>query len=108
MNAFVTGSHAYGKPRPDSNLDLVVLADDETIGKFAREFDKSVDYGGDSLTIRQGAVNLILETSPAKFAAWKFGTEKLIQRMPVTREEAVKEFKSLFSSVGEEDAEDKR
>lgn len=30
MNAFITGSHAYGTPREDSDIDLVVLVEDES------------------------------------------------------------------------------
>jgi predicted nucleotidyltransferase len=30
MNAFITGSHAYGKPNEKSDVDLVIQCDEET------------------------------------------------------------------------------
>jgi hypothetical protein len=30
MNAFLTGSHVYGEPRPDSDVDLVIRCDEDT------------------------------------------------------------------------------
>lgn len=101
MNAFLTGSRAYGLPTDKSDIDLVAYVDQRT-------FDVLVDLLGDpnpnpqsggndvSASIRVGKLNLILHTSENAFNAWQEGTDELIARSPVTREEAVKVLKDKF------------
>jgi hypothetical protein len=53
---FITGSHAYGTPRPDSDIDLVTLVNPNDRDKL----------------------NIIACCSKARFDVWKEGTEKLM------------------------------
>jgi len=92
VNAFITGSHAYGAPRSNSDVDLVVLVDADTQCLLQRE-------SGDG-PIRFGRLNLIAVTSERLFAAWKLGTEQLIEErnwtgQPISRERAVEHLTAL-------------
>lgn len=87
MRAFITGSRAYGVPREDSDLDLVVLLsteDGNTIWKLSEE----------GPAVRFGMLNLIVypdcDSEREKFRKWFEVTEELKRRSPVTREEAIK------------------
>jgi hypothetical protein len=114
MNAFATGSRAYGSPRKDSDLDLVVLVDWEAFD-LLRDLEASQkgfykqedDYGiVDSACLRFGPLNLIVTTDPAIFAAWQVGTATCQAKRaqppysPISREEAKAVFTSLFQQVG--------
>lgn len=107
MNAFITGSHAYGTPREDSDVDLVVLVDDDTIAKLTELNGGEVGHSGgpESASLRFGALNLILHSNPAMFEAWQAGTASLKRRKPVTRDEAVALIKALMA-VAQSDAID--
>ncbi len=105
---FLTGSRAYGIPVPRSDTDIVILVDEKPAAKAASD-PHDPGYGG--LSLHFGALNLILETSPAKFAAWKQGTAELCAKAPVTREVAVEHFKALFAKLEDgtdESADDKQ
>lgn len=111
-NAILTGSRVYGTPRPDSDVDLVVYAGNGDFGlvemiadKIAVQVPNYGDYGSDTLCLRFGKLNLILESDYAKFASWRDGTAQLKARAPVTREEAVAHFKKLFACVEAERAD---
>jgi hypothetical protein len=89
MNAFLTGSHVYGIPTKESDIDLVVLVD-ETVGEFLwskSQFDNSVRFG---------KLNLVLVYDKKEFLAWKDATYKLEQEKPVTRQQAIKTIQSVF------------
>lgn len=87
MNAFVTGSRVYGTPTPESDIDLCVCLTVSEMNALASCSDKDPGSMPDSLCF--GKLNLLI-LEPWKFAAWKRGTDALIARKPVTREEAVK------------------
>ncbi len=59
MNAFITGSHAYGEPTEKSDIDLVVLVgeDDQSI---LAESDDNEGIG----SIHYSRLNLILVYKP--------------------------------------------
>ena len=88
MEAFITGSHAYGAPRDDSDVDLVVYMEEEdfdTLSKLLGEhkvvkdpdahtypsFDKDT-----SVSLRLGPLNLIATSDYGTYEAWKQGTEE--------------------------------
>lgn len=101
MNAFLTGSRAYGWPTDKSDIDLVVLVDQRTFGilvDLLGDPDPHGKSGGNdvSASLRVGKLNLILHTSENAFDAWQEGTDELIARSPVTREEAVEVLKTKF------------
>jgi hypothetical protein len=87
---FLTGSRAYGTPRPDSDHDLVVLVTQEQVEALAQRAD-SVK----SVSLRFGEYNLLCCTTH-QHLAWQRGTAALIARAPVTRDEAVAEFQKQF------------
>lgn len=109
MNALVTGSHVYGTPKPDSDIDLVVLVTKQEIKllrKLADE-DNSTDYenpdygvGGLTASLRFGKLNLLCCTDPAQVDVWRRGTDALKLVRPVTRDQAVATFQQLQRDAG--------
>lgn len=92
MNAFITGSYAYGEPRPDSDLDLVVLCESPTANTLRES--------GGGVPTRYGMLNLIVCEDEDQFERWKRGTETLMERSytekrTIGRDEAVQYFKSI-------------
>lgn len=100
MKAFITGSRAYGAPREDSDIDLVVLMDADTAGElsqlaanFAASPIAAASIATDrGLSLRFGRMNLIIETDDGSFQDWIDGTDELKAIMPVTHEKAVDVF----------------
>lgn len=90
-NAFVTGSRVYGTPRPDSDIDLCVTGISELDYHLLRENADDHKGSGDGSLVF-GRLNLIL-LDAAEFEVWREATNELAARKPVTREEAVREFK---------------
>lgn len=91
LGAFVTGSQAYGTAKPESDIDLVCFVSEETKQQL-------IDLAG-GFPVRFGKLNLILETSVGKVAAWKAAREECIQHNkqllekgldPLSRDEAVR------------------
>lgn len=78
--AFITGSRAYGRPRPGSDTDLVVLMDPETIEKLIPHADShhrgSAETAVDA-SVNFGALNLICVADPRDYAWWRDGTAQL-------------------------------
>ena len=100
MRAFITGSRAYGVPRDDSDLDLVIFASPATLGIIRGLSDKvemdltdePSNEGPEAGSFRFGKLNLICVTWKKAFQIWRDGTDYLKSVSPVTREQAVKEF----------------
>lgn len=92
---FITGSHAYGIPHENSDVDLVLyMPPDE--GNKLYELLKEYNYyqgtpyeGACSYCLKIGKLNLIICLAPELYDAWKNGTEQLKQIAPVTRDEAI-------------------
>lgn len=101
--AFLTGSQVYGIPREDSDVDLVVLMEPEQAAELADAMGVEVEREQvgryPSLQFTVGKLNLIVEADPALFDVWAKGTRLLLDRAPVTREEAVAEFAKLREAV---------
>lgn len=94
MNAFITGSYAYGVPNKNSDIDLVVCLDAGTI-----DSETLWDHSESDKSCRFGKLNLILLT-PDRFAEWKRVNDDLIDRgYDVSREEAVAAFQSAGFGV---------
>lgn len=95
----LTGSHVYGSPRIDSDVDLVVLVDEET----AKKLEDLSDRG--TYPVKFGNLNLILVTDERSFKVWKEGTEYLqnvakTTFITPTREQAIEYLNELFESRG--------
>ena len=92
MEAFITGSHAYGLPNERSDVDLVVMIDYDDARRLAdlpgAECTGKDRYGVP--TIRFGNLNLICCCDDDKYHAWREGTRELISKAPVSREDAVR------------------
>ena len=88
-SSFLTGSRAYGAPRPDSDIDLVMLADGATFQTLAMAASKAEFFANGGCSIRFGLLNIIGVTRQDEFAKWKAGTEHLKTVAPVTRTTAV-------------------
>jgi hypothetical protein len=71
LEAFVTGSQAYGTATPNSDIDLVCFVSEETKQQL-------VELSG-GFPVRFGKLNLILETSVGKVAAWKAALGEVIE-----------------------------
>lgn len=99
--AFITGSHAYGTPTKDSDIDLVVRM--PTLVGWHLEHLISLDDGNQalppypdkSLSLRFGKLNLICCFDDKTYANWLEGTSELTLKKPVTRAEAVATFKRI-------------
>jgi len=117
-NAIVTGSQKYGTPKPDSDVDLVVLVSGEDmhiLQQFAdaeqhKETKGNYDgVGGLSASLRFGRLNLLLTTDPLAYEVWRRGTQKLVIEShldgPIDRDTAVRLFNGLQSHCGLNHAE---
>ena len=91
--AFITGSRAYGTPHEDSDLDLVVFTDTQTILKML-EFigdEHQLNYQTPNSTqFTVGGLNFIMTNDYAIYRAWLDGTKVLKTKAPVSRETAIK------------------
>ena len=101
----LTGSRAYGTPRPDSDVDLVVLVDRPTQAAMLKlfppeDYDEAAYADCSGRTIRVGDLNLIMVTTEAELEVWRRGTEALKAEAPVTRARAVQVFESLREGKG--------
>jgi len=89
MKAFITGSRAYGTPREDSDLDLVILVDEIT-----KVVLRAVSGVPEDKSVRFGQLNLVILTSAEKFNLWQSVTNALVAKGPVTHDEAVAAFRA--------------
>lgn len=95
MKAFITGSHAYGTPTPDSDVDMVVMIDPGIVHLLAGIGQAGSFTEDGTIAIRFGKLDLICCTKEETYAEWVTGTTLLRQRLPVTREEAVACFEEI-------------
>ena len=99
--ALLTGSRAYGIPREDSDVDLVIrVRDAATLAAIIEAADPddgshTPREGAAVTSYRFGRLNLKVCHTDAEYAVWAAGTAELVDRAPVTREEAVATFRRL-------------
>lgn len=97
LQAFLTGSHAYGYPGPDSDIDLVVLVTKDEFDKLRQNadsmegVDEQYDENG-SCSLRFGNLNLLCFFDERRFLDWKKCTEVLKTQAPVSRSFACRYF----------------
>ena len=95
MQSFLTGSRAYGTPRPDSDIDLCTLVSYRDM-RTIMEACNQTDIGSPvprSISLKFGQLNLILTCDPRSFAEWQVATRDLWEARPVTRDDAIEHFK---------------
>lgn len=91
MKAFITGSRAYGTPREDSDIDLVIAASASDL--FLLWENKDEGKG-----LRFGKLNLVTfnldnPEDVERYEKWKAVHNDLVSRKPVTKDEAIKCFR---------------
>lgn len=89
MNAFITGSHAYGTPNENSDIDLAILCSESDSQFLWRNIQ-------DGFTLRTGKLNILAFYNAKNFECWREVTNQLKAIAPVTREDAV----AAFSAAG--------
>ena len=111
MQAFITGSRAYGKPKPESDVDLVIRVDPDTAAKLRSLSDPSYDaqLKGEIKPVRFGRLNLILCETDDEWAVWRVGTTQMTRDVKAyDRKEAKAELDMLRSLVGIYDKADSK
>lgn len=100
--AFITGSHAYGIPTEESDVDLVMLVEPETLhllvalfGDPGTQEDLALYNDLPTAQLRVGKLNLIVSTTVRHYRQWLRGTKALKAQAPVTREQACAMFKEI-------------
>jgi hypothetical protein len=89
--SFITGSHAYGIPTEDSDIDIAVcLTRDEIVKLWQMSDSKS--------KLMFGKINLVCfnfddEEDMQRFEKWKTTNDSLVAKRPVTKEEAIQAFR---------------
>lgn len=104
FKAVLTGSHAYGLPGKDSNVDLIVFVSKAELEKLmphathdTNNDGSNAGEGGESL--RFGKLNLLCFTNETVYSAWREATRKLAEIAPVTREVAVDLIDKMLSEM---------
>lgn len=95
MISYITGSRAYGFPREDSDIDLVICAsnyDVRRLWQLSRHFE-----GNKACTF--GKLNLVLfdcenKIDMARYERWTEVNKRLVASQPVTKEKAIAAFRS--------------
>lgn len=95
MYPFITGSHAYGLPNEDSDIDLVIPPI-----VFSNDLDLLRLNKDGAGVIRYGKLNLIVAPTDEAFRLWQKCNEHLKSMKPVTREFAVRYIESAFNNAG--------
>lgn len=106
MKVFLTGSHAYGTPNENSDIDLCIYISQEDLDKLVllndSKFVKPLSADGAeypvSRSLRFGDLNLIAHTDLTQYNLWKEATEALIKHRPVTRDYAVQWIKDRINN----------
>ena len=104
MLSFVTGSHAYGTPQVDSDIDLVVLVSKNDLQRMiemteAPEHERDYIFAG-GIPLRFGRMNVIACIDRKLFDLWRKGTAYLKTKRPVSRDYACKYFQKLRERAG--------
>src|ERR1700731_342638 len=88
LRSFVTGSHAYGIPNEDSDVDLVVLVTEKDMERLMAscpdlsDVDKEYMSGAYTQSLRFGKLNLLVCTDERAFDVWRRGTRLLKKQKP--------------------------
>ncbi len=104
MNAFITGSRAYGTPREDSDIDLVVACSTDeisTLWELCEHPHAKCVFGKLNLVL----FNVEKPEDVERYQRWKGAHDRLVARAPVTKDEAIKEFRDAGAEsvyLGEE------
>jgi predicted nucleotidyltransferase len=103
--AFVTGSYAYGVPRADSDIDLVVYLSGKDLDRLRTAHNQDAEHEEDYITagghpFKFGRLNLLCCTDKKLYDIWFKGTAQLKRRAPVTRNVAIAHMEQLRHEAG--------
>lgn len=113
----LTGSHAYGCPTRDSDVDVVLYCEDREIVKILClaadavltspkvEDDQRYVTAKTDTALRFGRLNVLIVTNADAFDRWSLGTSQLKAFRPVQRETAVAVFDAIFDASCDASAE---
>jgi hypothetical protein len=91
LKPFLTGSRAYGVPRPESDWDVVCILGADQIAALEASFE--VRWVGSGRAIAWiGPVNVIICCDREDYFRWQDVTDDLVRRAPVSREVACAAF----------------
>ena len=93
--ALLSGSHAYGTPHPDSDVDLVVYLSPDDARKLIDNADSVVFHSPGYRSCRYGKLNLMVCIDDKHYEVWKDGIGELKLNAPVTREFAIALFEGM-------------
>jgi len=103
MKAFLTGSHVYGTPNEESDVDLVICTDADTMRKLEKLADSDTAVSGDndhaSASVRFGKLNLTIVTNEDEWQAWRLATLALEAEKPVSKGRAVERHEWLRKGI---------
>lgn len=110
-DAFITGSRAYGTPREDSDIDLVILCNEDVAGRLRELADAGDEFpasvaGPNSFSIRFGKLNIIACFDKKVYDLWRQGTLELQYKSgwglhsPISRDDAIAHFDKLRNELG--------
>jgi hypothetical protein len=110
FTTFLTGSRVYGTPTPESDMDMVMFIDYFNLNLLINSgiCDKVNIFPHDgSVGIKIGKLNLICLTKQESYKIWLDRTNILLNKAPVTREDAIAELEAggvprLIGLSGEE------
>lgn len=103
--AFVTGSHAYGTPTKDSDVDVCILANCSArkfVSPLLANCDEFEDFDVNNygltrgVSVKIGKLNLLVFSGEVEFFAWRDATAVLKSMAPVTRETAIEVIDSFL------------
>lgn len=90
MRAYITGSRAYGTPREDSDIDLVIACGtSDLFALWAVVEHTKLMFGRLNLV----AFNVDIPEEAARYERWLSVHNSLVARRPVTKEEAIAAFR---------------
>lgn len=104
IDAFITGSRAYGKPKKMSDVDLVVRMD-------AATKEKLLEFSDHKTKLIFGMLNIIACETDEQFAVWKLATAHMAMesrggKQPFDRDEAMEELNKLRRLIKLPDGQD--
>ena len=106
MQAFLTGSQVYGKPTQESDVDLVIFTDVDTMLRLRALADSpqvlqkvSGANTHKSASIRFGKLNLTVVTNEDEWQAWRLATLALKAEAPVSKERAIEQHEWLRRGI---------